>query len=157
MANNNPFGWTTLEQAKKLVEIGVDPITADMMYVRKVTPFGCSNYTVECTSYKYANLVPDDEIESNPCWSLGALENMLPTDISTGDEPQNKYELRYRKHKITENHCVYQLAYGNDKGSSMEWHDMINTAERDTMIEAVCDMLFWLLANNHIKNNNNGK
>ena len=160
MVTNKPLGWTTLEEAKLLVKAGLDPNTADMRY-------GENNYKLldEWVAYPFGGDIKDFEFLKKefpnsvfyPCWSLGALEGMLPTNISTGEEPQNQYELCYRKHNITKNHCVYQLSYGNDKGMSMEWHDIVNTAERETMIEAICDMLFWLLLNNHIKNNNNGK
>lgn len=71
MENNRPLGWTTLEEAKKLVEAGLDPNTADMSFAEA----HLSNVdldVVDTASYSKTKDY-DDLWERFPCWSLGAL------------------------------------------------------------------------------------
>lgn len=76
MEQNRPLGWTTLEEAKMLVDAGLDPNTADMRYEE-------NNYEVldEWVAYPFGGDIKDFEFLKKefpnsvfyPCWSLGAL------------------------------------------------------------------------------------
>jgi hypothetical protein len=47
----------------------------------------------------------------------------------------------------------YQIAYGNYKfyeDGSSSWRDMINTSEREELLDAVFDMITWLKENEKI-------
>ena len=138
--------YTTIEQSKKLVELGLNPETADMFY-----SYGMNIKTKEW-SYDAELMVIDeaDKLCDIPCWSLGALMDLLPPSIQTGEGMQNQYEIDIRKYWGGEEN-LYQLAYGNNRGISEEWHDMINTGEKESIIDAVFSMVCWLLENNYIK------
>jgi len=139
--------YTTIEQSKKLVELGLNPDTADMFYSRR--PTGKSEYSV------FPDFKPEGRLEvftkvDLPCWSLGALMDLLPPSIQTGEGMQNQYEIDIRKYWGNEEN-MYQIAYGNDRGLSEEWHDMINTGEKESLCDVAFDIICWLLENGYIK------
>ena len=82
-----------------------------------------------------------------PCWSLGALESLLPEKIVEG-----RYEIDIRKYPLIDNVTLYQIAYGSWNTSGDDWHDMVNTGESQALIEAVMNMVLWLLNNKWTKN-----
>lgn len=83
-----------------------------------------------------------------PCWSLAALINLLPNEFTTENKfGIFKYTIRIRKYKLTEDIDVHQIAYGNYKyykDGSSSWKDMINTGEKEELLDAVFDMICWL-------------
>lgn len=76
---------TTIEQGKKLLELGIDPNTADMFYEK-----------MDNEEYDYhlcVGKMPKMQIaceEYVPAWSLSALLNLLPLSI-----PYNNGHCRY--------------------------------------------------------------
>lgn len=81
------MNYTTIEQSKKLVELGLDPKTADMYYKQEIgrkddMPY----YTVE-VGHSFSieqNLFSFRNGLEIPCWSLGALTNLMPDTLSIG-------------------------------------------------------------------------
>ena len=72
------YNYTTIEQSKKLVELGLNPDTADMFYSRR--PNGKSEYSV------LPDFKPEGRLEvftkvDLPCWSLGALLELMPKEL----------------------------------------------------------------------------
>ena len=61
-----------------------------------------------------------------------------------------KYTVHFRKYKIAEDFDVYQISYGNYGGNGYTWKDMINTGEKEEMIDAVFEMVCWLKKNHKI-------
>lgn len=119
--------YTDLEQSKKLAEI-LPLESADMFYR--------DNGIDVKLMWEYN--APKVE---NPCWSLAALFDVLPNEISTGEGWHNKYQIHIRKYNGGDNTTLYQIAYGNNRGSSGSWHDMINTGERQNLIDCCVDMI----------------
>ena len=125
--------YTDLEQSKKLAEFL--PIeTADFQ-----------NKTIESNS--------DEDVDGvsyviHPCWSLAALLKLLPSEFTTENKfGKYKYKIEIRKYKFTDNVDLYQIAYGNYKlyeDGSISWKDMINTAEKENLIDVAFDMICWL-------------
>lgn len=140
--NNRPLGWTTLEESKQLVEMGLPVETADMFWAPDAD-------TVVPTSYinktEHETLVPAYK-GAMPCWSLGALVPLLPLSIQTGESFLDKYYLDFRIFEETESK-LYMVTYC----IKTSWHGVINTEKHGTLIEACIDMLCWLLKNNYIK------
>ena len=71
---------TSLEQAKKLIDAGLNPDTADLHYSNE----GVENYdmTIRMETYKdakvrYANIEFDLFFAYSPAWSIGTLWNIL--------------------------------------------------------------------------------
>ena len=135
-----PIGWTTIEESRKLVEAGLNPETADMHYTLAEDESLYILYSDNEVAYGSDRIVP--------CWSLGVLESLLPEKIVEG-----RYEIDIRKYPLTDNVILYQIAYGSRNTSGDSWHDMVNTGESQTFIEAVMDMVLWLLNNLWVLNN----
>jgi hypothetical protein len=140
--------YTDLEQSKKLAEL-LPPESADMYYYyteEELTlkgslevyhvhiPFNKANYEwYKSTKDSYT-----------PCWSLAALLDILPNEISTGENFWDKYQIHIRKYNDGENSTLHQIAYGNDRGFSGSWHDMINTGEKEDLIDCCYQMILNL-------------
>lgn len=84
--------YTTIEQSKKLVDLGIDVNSADMYYP----------YYLEFDKYPSTPLALDDELknyqligEDIPCWSTEALLNILD-EIIVIDENE-EYHLAFGK------------------------------------------------------------
>ena len=96
--------------------------------------------------------VSDAEVKSLciPCWSLAALLNLLPNEIITDNRFECHYQIDIRKYDVGDNTILYQIAYGNDRGSSGSWHDMINTGEKESLIDCCVQMIINLKERNLI-------
>ena len=116
--------YTDLEQSKRLAEI-LSSESADMMHDRLV-------------------VIPFNDGTLTPCWSLAALLGVLPDEISMGEGYQNKYEIDIRRYYGGNNITLYQIAYGNNKGSSGSWHDMISTSEQEKFVDVCYEMILKL-------------
>lgn len=76
---------TSIEQSKKLMELGIDVNTADMTYrpIMDIDSMSNSGFLDMPDCYPF-NEFKDCYIKPLPCWSLSALYALLPerTDIS---------------------------------------------------------------------------
>ena len=129
----NTKHYTTIEQSKKLLELGLNPESADMV----AFPESEDNweFTISMPFKEYKG----KKKESIPCWSLGALLEVMPERISINDEPS--YSL------VLEKRCgSYNLTYGSYKRIV----DNVTTVGL-TPIEAAFSMVVWLLENGYIK------
>lgn len=137
---------TSIEQSKKLKELGIDTDTADMHW----------QYIEEDNGQLQWFYFPKDfsinENESIPAWSLSVLLKLLPSEFEeTGSFGTFKYKIDIRKYKSTDEMDVYQIAYGNYLiGNSMGWKDMINTGWREDLLDAAFEMICWLKENDKI-------
>jgi hypothetical protein len=140
--------YTDLQQSKKLAEIlplesadycwGIDDET--LHYNNSPYPCAWKDYT--CKEYYI------------PCWSLAALMNLLPSEFTEkGKYSETTYHIDIRKYALTEDVDLYQIAYGNYKfyeDGNSSWKDMINTGEKENLIDAVFQMVIWLKENEKI-------
>ena len=116
--------YTTIEQSKKLLELGLNPETADMNYnIDFVHKFGESFQ--EFPSYEK---VSDFDI---PCWSLGALRKLLPMGIR-----YNGRTSFFSCHNREDGTWVYRYVFENDR--SCCYHT-------GTDLNACFDTVVWLL------------
>ena len=79
MINNN----TTVEQSKKLLELGLKPETADMIhyYLSSNNPIAMDKEIAK----KNFHLTDSQITHATPCWSLAKLFSMIPPEISDYD------------------------------------------------------------------------
>lgn len=137
---------TSIEQSKKLIELGIDVYTADMFFAMNGTLPVVSKYIDD----GFVTAV-DGAI---PCWSLSALMNLLPSEFTTENKfGKYKYEIKIRKYKLTDDVDIYQIAYGNYKwyeDGSHSWKDMINTGQKEELLDAAFEMVCWLKENKKI-------
>lgn len=125
--------YTTLEQSKKLVKLGLNPDTADMFYSRR--PTGKSEYS-EFPDFKLEGRLEVFTKVDLPCWSLGALLNVLKTRKDCNFITiHSSYSLKWIL-----NTSYYELANWKEKETIGE-----------TPIEAVYNMVCWLLENGYVK------
>ena len=127
---------TTKKQSKKLLELGIDPSTADMYYgYDYISPIG--GYEED------AQIIPQSEFnehfvlfpEDIPSWSLSTLLKLMP--IINGD--------------------TYKL-YGTLDGGCICEHSCTSVMfQEENAIDAVFEMIVWLRENKHIyyDSNNN--
>ena len=80
--NNN----TTVEQSKKLLELGIKPETADMIHYYLSNNNPSSLIAIDKEIAKKNFHLTDSQITYvTPCWSLAKLFSMIPPEISDGD------------------------------------------------------------------------
>ncbi len=136
---------TDIEQSKKLIELGIDVNTADMFWDmaepnkrRKPIVGPISDYF-------------DMEDWAVPAWSLSALMNLLPSEFTeVGKSSTTIYQIHIRKDKFTDEVNSHQIAYGSYKwheDGGYTWSDMINTGEKEDLLDAAFEMVYWLLEN----------
>lgn len=134
--------YTTLKQSKKLAEI-LPPDSCDMWWREVSYDF----YKLEAEIPKGWYDIPPKGI---PCWSLAALIDILPSEFKYYEIP---YKIDIRKYTLDNNIDIYQIAYGNYRwyeDGTHSWSDMINTGEKENLIDAAFDMVCWLKENNKI-------
>lgn len=102
--------YTTIEQSKKLLELGMSPESADMLYT----------WDIDNKTY-YPLPIIDDKEHDFPsglsCWSVGALLELVPID-----------ELWTENRDGSTKYCIIHSWYQS------EWYDTIIEAAID-MIE----------------------
>ena len=123
--------YTDIKQSKLLVEI-LPLESADMGYLWNGTSF---------CEYPVSNQTIFNRVENIPCWSLAALLNVLPNEIVTDSRFECHYQIDIRKYDGGDNTTLYQIAYGNSRGLSGSWHDMVNTGEKESLIDACVQMI----------------
>ena len=130
---------TDLGQARKLIEF-LPLESADMSWASN--GFG----------KPFARTIPfkGHPEELCACWSLAALLAILPNEIITDNRFECHYQIHIRKYDGGDNTTLHQIAYGNDRGSSGSWHDMINTGEKESLIDCCVQMIINLKERNLI-------
>jgi hypothetical protein len=127
------MNYTTIEQSNKLVELGLNPDTADMKWyywkdeidAPKVPTLGFDKAVLE--SYKNTQAV------YLPCWSLGALFEVMP-EIDNQLPSLRKYKNYY---------CVVYSDNVTRLGDN-QWQN------GKTPTEAAYNMVVWLIENGYI-------
>jgi len=130
---------TSLEQSKKLIELGIDIDTADMCW-SLFTVITNGNKDIKQvllpTSYGEVTKQPaPDFIERNPAWSLSALLELMPTD-----DKKDEYYV------TTESHSDYHTVnYRNC------WDGCIHSEDsEESLLDAAFEMACWLKENGKI-------
>ena len=136
--------YTDISQSKKLAEI-LALESADMWWnFYSVTTDDTTPQIIHLDTPWVGSFNWDNKSDNIPCWSLAALFDVLPDEISTGEGYQNKYEIDIRRYYGGNNITLYQIAYGNNKGSSGSWHDIISTSEQEKFVDVCYEMIIKL-------------
>ena len=138
------MNYTSIEQSKKLVELGLKPESVDMCYLQDVVECkGCIPWRYAW--YKYPVLIgdkPEEDIPepiSLPCWSVGSLFELIPENILIKGEASYKFEFK-------KNGGGYGCIYCGPRLVA----DSIATIG-STPIEAAYNMVVYLLENKYIQ------
>jgi hypothetical protein len=121
--------YTTQSQSRKLLEHGLDPSTADMIWT----------YDFMAGEITCVNIISDllkPESPDIPAWSLSQLLNMLPEKIVIGDV--GGFEVEYHLN-ITKHEVGYYIPEGNgNKIFSVE-------SKKYGLLECLVKTIIWLL------------
>ena len=122
--------YTTIEQVKKLISLGLDPGTADMYYIRN-----WGEYYARTNNEKYIG----DRLY--PCWSVGALMDLIPKHIV-------KNNTEYSMCLQTMTHC-YSLCHTDGRYLTTLGCQIICKS----LMDAVYQYVVWLIENGYINGN----
>lgn len=125
--NERPTGWTTIDEAKRLVAAQVDLNSADMSYIGG--PFTWTLSAVPSIAVKN-NLFSFRQGYEWPCWSLGALLQLLPKQIGMYGE---KYYLIVSEGAKLPWSICYADVYNED-------HPIL-AFQKETIVEACVEMI----------------
>ena len=86
-----PLGWTTPDESKRLLELGLSSETCDLWYAERFEATwnqSMNQYDYSETPYYYPSFVKPSErnfsvdcVRDLPCWSLGQLLALIPTNF----------------------------------------------------------------------------
>ena len=145
--------YTSIEQSKRLVKLGLDPETADMLYSPLYKEGKVDSYKdIPFMKEAFNNELPYDFL---PCWSLGALLEVMPDEIYPedfeGDVPfwgfsPELYKVHHSYDGMDLGTSYYMRYTSEDDGDDRVYKEF----EKDTPIEATYSMVTWLLENKMI-------
>lgn len=115
---------TTIEQSKKLIELGIDVDSADMMWIID----GINNPYIAVTDINVY-------LHDTPAWSLSMLLELIPSN-----DKADEYYVE------TESHSDYYIVrYKNC------WDGCIHSEDSEvSLLDAVFEMICWLKINKKI-------
>jgi len=136
---------TTVEQSKRLLELGLKPETSDMHYVRKTIDAMGNHIDDDFKEPRYGNVnskyakyavMNFSNYETLPAWSLHRLIEMLPD-------------------KIEMISCSMYIGYSVPKfdKNSISYIDMLGCSkvfnEKSTLYDNLIDCIEWLIKDGH--------
>ena len=125
--------YTTLQQAKELIKLGLPESTADMYYEQDTDS--------PVDSWKVGIGKPDQS--QNPCWSAESLLEMLPT-ILYGDDGYPSHSLIFQRYESNSYLVEYALNYGDNVTSINDF------SEEGELLNTLVKAILWLLKNKYL-------
>ena len=127
---------TSIEQSKKLIELGIDVNTADMVYCIELYKEGWK-YSNE--AYPIDGTLEGDDI---PAWSLSALLELIPPYLGEFSEG---IDFGFGKAMNGKWYSAHYLQYLQDDNMKS-----VKTVTGDTAVDAAFEMVCWLKENGKI-------
>lgn len=129
---------TTIEQSKKLIELGIDVYTADMYW------WNCHGFKLSASPYteEVKKGFETHCLECIPAWSLSALLEFIPPYLGEFSEGIDFGFGKAMNGKWYSAHYLQYLQDGNMKS--------VKTVTGDTAVDAAFEMICWLLENKKI-------
>ena len=123
---------TSLEQSKRLIELGIDVNSADMVYHKNLN--GTYNLRV-------VNNILEYDI---PAWSLSALLELMPSYLFEFERgiDLNLYPSINRK--------VWLCSYMPNVIENTKTDKFKQITHADSLVDAAFDMIVWLKENNYL-------
>lgn len=137
--------YTTIEESKKLLEIGIPVESADMYYCYSM------DIKIEEFDYDETPTIIDDvnkaDVYDIPCWSLNALLELMPKSINKYDE-LNRCNKNYSINLFRSYyHCC---SYSFGPSLKEENHDNLCCFGEENWIDAVVKTIIWLKEQKYI-------
>lgn len=123
---------TSLEQSKKLIELGIDINTADMLWTYDFTVNDINGLNVISNHFK-------PEENDVPAWSLSALLELIPPYLG---EFKDGIDFGFSKAMNGKWYSAHYIKFNDDGLVSFNI-----TVTGDTAIDAAFEMVVWLLEN----------
>lgn len=137
------MSYTTLEQSKRLLELGLDPETADMnypMFYHRAIDGGGKHLSDIPEAFK---AIGEEDV---PCWSLDALLEAMPQYINQYNNGSWKsYHLNLFRSYY---HCC---SYSFGPSLKTEDYDNLICKGAESWIDAVYMVVIYCLTNGYIK------
>ena len=134
------MNYTSINQSKRLSELGLSKEKADMYYIYQGTDAeGKQHYSIDAHGW-------DDDITQDdiPCWSVGSLIKKLPNDIVYTDKYTDPIHCTLNLTKSGVGYCSSFNEY-TDRSFNRCW------MENPDLIDALYNCVVWLLEEGHIK------
>ena len=136
--------YTSLEQSKKLLAVGLRPDTADLVYqgFKDEISGGEITYTLDfvCnweSAYPDRSLFEDENDDTFvPCWSLGSLRKLIPVGINLDGDTY-----LFKNHNRIDGSWVYYFAGENDA-------TLVHCTGTD--FNACFELVVWLIEKGYI-------
>ena len=123
---------TSIEQSKRLIELGIDVNSADMVYHKELN----GTYTLRIVD----NVLKYDI----PAWSLSALLELMPSYLF---EFERGIDLNFYP---AINHKTWLCSYMPNVIENMKTDKFKQITHADSLVDAVFDMIVWLKENNYL-------
>lgn len=123
---------TSLEQSKRLIELGIDVNSADMVYHKNLN--GTYNLRVVDNVLKY----------DIPAWSLSALLELMPSYLF---EFERGIDLNFYPNI---NHKAWLCSYMPNAIENMKTDKFKQITHADNLVDAAYEMIIWLKENNYL-------
>ena len=136
------MNYTSIEQSKKLLELGLSPKSADMCYLNDGTAA-----KVDANSYNIAvQLWKDYYVEITPCWSVGALLEVMPATIQTKESTEPYTLMLFKRAQTADEGDFYEVEYGYRQPVTVGWlNAWYETKGGTELVTVLYDMVIWLL------------
>ena len=123
---------TSIEQSKKLIELGIDVNSADMVFHKNLD--GTYNLRVVDNVLKY----------DIPAWSLSALLELMPSYLF---EFERGIDLNLYP---AINHKTWLCSYMPNVIENMKTDKFKQITHADSLVDAAYEMIIWLKENNYL-------
>lgn len=123
---------TSIEQSKRLIELGIDVNSADMVYHKNLN--GTYNLRVVDNVLKY----------DIPAWSLSALLELMPSYLF---EFERGIDLNFYP---SINRKVWLCSYMPNVIENMKTDKFKHITHADNLVDAAYEMIIWLKENNYL-------
>lgn len=132
------MNYTNIEQSKKLLELGLNPESADMIFLSETDEHWDAVIAIPYKDYK-------EKEKCIPCWSVGALLEVMPPTIVA-----NYYKDHTNLFQMSLTPAPERNKFSITYDTSMREICLISK-NGESSLEAAYYMTVWLLENNYIK------
>lgn len=138
--------YTTVEQSKRLLELGLSPKTADMYYPIQ--------WNENNTAYFYDGtpIIGIMDVDDLPCWSLGALIEVMPVTLPLYPDATEE-SVRVGNHRKSDLIASMEgyLRRSYDGCYEYKYGGIHCVGDYAAPINAAYKMVCWLLENGYIE------
>ena len=147
------MNYTSIEQSKKLLKLGLNLESADMSWHHKRVHYEISDtWNPQLSAYKDITHPAENRLRETlnqevlPCWSVGALLELIPKEI---EYESNNYKDRY--YFTIWHDRIYYIGHNRRHIPGCFDFTHISYGEKRTLIEALIIMIEALIKNGYIK------